>query len=230
MRHKIFFILKYFWNLVFKMTFWQNFWKSTFLKKISKTKTKIFGFLWWILLDFLLEFVAWRGSMRVNRSLTQRAASSFSFFSLDPPPSLTLNTKIELEIHFIEIYMKKNYGHVTRMRSKNQKRSNFGLLAVVTLTVISPVHAILPNQISNSGQYSQEFLAAFEKRLLQVWPFYDLWLTRDARDLGLSTNLYPTINDLGGIILIFLWPKRFIFHVQSLANHFFLVILRCTSG
>ena len=121
-------------------------------------------------MDFLLEFVAWRGSMRVNRSLTQRAASSFFSFSSYPPPSLTLNTKIELEIHFIEIYMKKNYGHMTRMRSKNQKRSNSktALLAVVTLTVISPVHAILPNQISNSGQYSQEFLAAFEKRLLQV--------------------------------------------------------------
>ena len=118
-------------------------------------------------LDFLLEFVAWRGSMRVNRSLTQRAASSFSFFSLDPPPSLTLNTKIELEIHFIEIYMKKNYGHVTRMRS-NEVKFRMALSVVVTLTVISPVHAILPNQISNSGQYSQEFLAAFEKRLLQV--------------------------------------------------------------
>ena len=138
------------------------------MEKIFENKNKNFRIFVVDFLDFLLEFVAWRGSMRVNRSLTQRAASSFSFFSLDPPPSLTLNTKIELEIHFIEIYMKKNYGHVTRMRSKNQKRSNFGLLAVVTLTVISPVHAILPNQISNSGQYSQEFLAAFEKRLLQV--------------------------------------------------------------
>ena len=40
-----------------------------------------FGFSRWIL-NFLLEFVAWRGSMRVNRSLTQRAASSFLFLSL----------------------------------------------------------------------------------------------------------------------------------------------------
>ena len=123
------------------------------------------------MVDFLLEFVAWRGSMRVNRSLTQRAASSFFSFSSYPPPSLTLNTKIELEIHFIEITYMKIQGHVTRMRSNHDPKiriGSFGVVLLVALTVISPVHAILPNQISNSGQYSQEFLAAFEKRLLQV--------------------------------------------------------------
>ena len=199
------------------------------MKKFSKTKTKIFGFLWWIFWIFCWSLLPGGGACGLIALSLSARPLHFLFFSLDPPPSLTLNTKIELEIHFIEIYMKKNYGHVTRMRS-NEVKFRMALSVVVTLTVISPVHAILPNQISNSGQYSQEFLAAFEKRLLQVWPFYDLWLTPDARDLGLSTNLYPTINDLGGIILIFLWPKRFIFHVQSLANHFFLVIFRCTSG
>ena len=111
--------------------------------------------------------------MRVNRSLTQRAASSFFSFSSYPPPSLTLNTKIELEIHFIEITYMKIQGHVTRMRSNHDQKiriGSFGVVLLVALTVISPVNALLPNQISNSGQYSQEFLAAFEKRLLQVCP------------------------------------------------------------
>ena len=186
--------------------------------------------MWWIFWIFCWSLLPGGGACGLIALSLSARPLHFLFFSLDPPPSLTLNTKIELEIHFIEIYMKKNYGHVTRMRS-NEVKFRMALLAVVTLTVISPVHAILPNQISNSGQYSQEFLAAFEKRLLQVWPFNDLWLTRvHARDLGLSTNLYPTINDLGGIILIFFMTKKIYISRTIISQSLFLVIFRCTSG
>ena len=108
-------------------------------------------------------------------SLSARPLHFFFFlFTCYPPPSLTLNTKIELEIHFIEItYMKILLGHVTRRSNQKRRKGqngSLGRMILMTLTVMSPVQALLPNQIQNSGQYSQEFLAAFEKRLLQVCP------------------------------------------------------------
>ena len=69
--------------------------------------------------------------------------------------------------------MKILFGHMTRRSNQKRKKGqngSFGQIVLMTLTVMSPVQALLPNQISNSGQYSQEFLAAFEKRLLQVCP------------------------------------------------------------
>ena len=69
--------------------------------------------------------------------------------------------------------MKILLGHVTRRSNQKRRKGqngSLGRMILMTLTVMSPVQALLPNQIQNSGQYSQEFLAAFEKRLLQVCP------------------------------------------------------------
>ena len=161
-----------------KITHFEHFSKSYFSIIFEEKNSKIFftdfrgGFLL-----FLLEFVAWRGSMRVNRSLTQRAASSFLFLSLHLLSTPITYSKYEnwiRDTRFIEItYMKILLGHVTRRSNQKRKKGqngSLGRIVLMTLTVMSPVSALLPNQIQNSGQYSQEFLAAFEKRLLQVCP------------------------------------------------------------
>ena len=60
-------------------------------------------------------------------SLSARPLHFFFFFLFTcyPPPSLTLNTKIELEIHFIEIYEDFVGSRDQKVKSEEEKRSKW---------------------------------------------------------------------------------------------------------
>ena len=124
-------------NLLFG-SFWRNF---------------IFGFSRWIL-NFLLEFVAWRGSMRVNRSLTQRAASSFLFLSLHLLSTPITYSKYENWIRDT-LYRDNIYEDFVRSRdqkvkSEEEERSKWVTGTNGTNDLNSHVPSISPFAKSNS--------------------------------------------------------------------------------
>ena len=116
-----------------------------------------FGFSRWIL-NFLLEFVAWRGSMRVNRSLTQRAASSFLFLSLHLLSTPITYSKYENWIRDT-LYRDNIYEDFVRSRdqkvkSEEEKRSKWLTGTNGTYDLNSHVPSSSPFAKSNSKFWS----------------------------------------------------------------------------
>ena len=101
-------------------TFFRNLLFGSFWKKN-------FGFSRWIFDSFCWSLLPGGGACGlIALSLSARPLHFFFFlFTCYPPPSLTLNTKIELEIHFIEIYEDFVRSHDQKVKSEEEERSKW---------------------------------------------------------------------------------------------------------
>lgn len=107
-----------------KITLFRHFSETYFSVVFEK---KIFGFSRWIFDSFCWSLLPGGGACGlIALSLSARPLHFFFFlFTCYPPPSLTLNTKIELEIHFIEIYEDFVRSHDQKVKSEEEERSKW---------------------------------------------------------------------------------------------------------